>query len=168
MTTTQHDDVAFCLQQIGLDKPSWKSLVTAAWAVADKPADRLWAKWSDLPRWPEWSTPLHSAAHWVSGDSFVPDAQFEQVLRLGFPLGRTTSRETVRLAEPGRLVSWSKDESGVRSYHMWRFEPLSGGRTRVSDVEVFYGTPIAVIKPLVRARWRRLFQTSVENLIAAA
>jgi uncharacterized membrane protein len=168
MNTTQDDDVAFCLQQIGVGRPGWKTLVTAAGAIADQPADRLWATWSDLPRWPEWSTPLHSAARWANGDSFVPGARFEQVLRLGFPLGRTTSHETVRVAQPGRLVSWSKEANGVKSSHLWRFEPLPDGRTRVSNVEVFHGTPIALIKPLVGARWRRLFQTSVENLIAAA
>jgi uncharacterized membrane protein len=168
MNTTDHAGVAFCLEQIGVAKPSWKTLVTAAGAIADQPTDRLWATWSDLPRWPEWSTPLHSAARWTNGDSFLPGAQFEQVLHLGFPLGRTTAPETVRMAEPERFASWSKEANGVRSCHRWQFEPLPDGRTRVSNIEVFHGTPIGLIKPLVGARWRRLFQASVDNLIAIA
>src|SRR5262245_50259423 len=100
MTTTHDDDVAFCLEQIGITEPSWRTLVTAAQAVTDQPADRLWATWSDLPRWPEWSTPLHLAARWAGADSFTPGAKFEQVIQLGFPLGRTTSHETVRVVEP--------------------------------------------------------------------
>src|SRR5262245_57263070 len=131
MNTTHDDDVAFCLEQIGVTKPSWQTLVTAAEAVTAQPADRLWAAWSDLPRWPEWSTPLHVCARWTSGDSFAPDAQFEQVIQLGFPLGRTTSRETVRVVAPGRMASWAKEENGVRSCHVWQFKPLPDGRTRV-------------------------------------
>jgi uncharacterized membrane protein len=168
METTQHDDVAFCLDQLGIAKPTWKTLAIAAGATTDRPADRLWATWRDLPRWPEWSIPLHVSARWVSGDSFVAGAQFEQVIQLGFPLGRITSRETVRVVEPGRLVSWAKEENGVRSCHAWQFAPLPDGRTRVSNVEVFHGTPIGLIKPLVSARWRRLFQASVDSLIARA
>jgi uncharacterized membrane protein len=168
MNTTHNDDVAFCLEQLGVAKPTWKTLVTAAEATTDQPADRLWSIWSDLPRWPEWSTPLHESVHWASGDTFAPGAQFEQVIHLGFPLGRTTSRETVRVVEPGRLASWAKQENGVKSCHVWQFEPLPGGRTRVSNVEVFHGTPIGLIKPLVGARWRRLFQSCVDNLIGRA
>jgi uncharacterized membrane protein len=166
MNTTDRVGIAYCLEQIGVTEPDWKTLITAAAAVADQPADRLWAVWSDLPRWPEWSTPLHSAARWTSGDSFVPGARFEQMLHLGFPLGRTVAPETVRTVEPGRLASWSKEANGVRSCHTWRFEPLPDGRTRVSNIEVFHGTPIGLVKPLVSARWRRLFQASVDNLIA--
>jgi hypothetical protein len=168
VNTTHHTGVAFCLEQIGVATPSWKTLVTAAGAVADQPTDRLWATWSDLPRWPEWSKPLHSAARWTHGESFVPGAQFEQVIHLGFPLGRTVAPETVKLAEAGRLACWVKDTNGVRSCHLWQFEPLPDGRTRVSNVEVFHGVPIGLIKPLVKARWRRLFQASVDNLIAVA
>jgi uncharacterized membrane protein len=168
MNTTRHDDVAFCLEHLGVAEPTWKTLATAADAITDLPVDRLWATWSDLPRWPEWSTPLHLSARWASGDSFLPGARFEQVIQLGFPLGRTTSRETVRTVEPGRLVSWAKEENGVRSCHVWQFVQLPDGRTRVSNVEVFHGLPIGVIKPLVSARWRRLFQASVDNLIAHA
>jgi hypothetical protein len=168
MNTTHHDDVAFCLEQMGVAEPTWKTLVIAAEASTDRPVDQLWATWSDLPHWPRWSTPLHVSARWASGESFAPGAQFEQVIRLGFPLGRTTSRETVRVVAPGRLVSWAKEENGVRSCHVWQFAPLPDGRTRVSNVEVFHGTPIGLIKPLVGARWRRLFQAGVDNLIATA
>src|SRR5262245_25067519 len=168
MDTTDHRAVAICLEQIGVTAPTWKTLVVSAGAIADKPADRLWTTWSDVRRWPEWSTPLHVAVRWVDGDSFAPGAKFEQVIQLGFPVGRITSLETVGMTESGRYVSWSKRASGMRSCHRWQFEPLPDGRTRVSNVEVFHGTPVGLIKPLVGKRWRVLFQTSVDNLIAAA
>jgi uncharacterized membrane protein len=168
MDRSPDDPVAFCLAQIGVGQPTWKTLVTTAAATTDQPAARLWALWSQLPRWPEWSTPLHSAARWISGESFTPGAQFNQVIHLGFPLGRTSSHETVRTVEPQRRVAWSKEENGVRSCHLWQFEPLPDGGTRISNTEVFHGIPIALVKPLVATRWNRLFQTSVDNLIKTA
>ena len=41
MNTTHDDAVAFCLEQIGVAEPGWRTLVTAAQASTDRPADRL-------------------------------------------------------------------------------------------------------------------------------
>jgi hypothetical protein len=96
------------------------------------------------------------------------DAQFEQVLNLGFPVGERASRERVDKVVEGEQVMWWKDEDGVRSCHIWRFEELSGDRTLITNVEVFHGASIGMIKILVGKKWLRLFDLAVDGLVRRA
>jgi hypothetical protein len=92
-------------------------------------------------------------------------AKFEQDLNLGFPLGTITAQEKIDAIVPGESLMWCKDENGVKSCHVWRFEALSNGRTRVTNVEVFHGAAMGLVKPLVASNWQKLFEASVEGLI---
>jgi hypothetical protein len=62
----------------------------------------------------------------------------------------------------------SGDSNGIKSCHLWRFTPSRDGSTHVSNVEVFAGVTIAVLRPLVARRWNRQFQAAVDGLIRSA
>lgn len=162
------DTIAFCLREVGASRPGWKTLVIAASdTAATAPPERVWAVLEDVASWPRWS-PVHASTAWKGGDGLAVGARFDQVIELGFPVGRQTGHVTVAFAEPERRVGWTEDGNGIRSCHLWRLEPAAGGGTDVADVEVFSGLPAALLKPFVARRWRRLFRGAVEGLIGEA
>jgi len=152
------------LPPLNIVQPNWKTLAVSASREVDIPRERIWEAWTQLERWPQWSA-LHTSARWLKGNQWQAGAQFEQTLNLGFPLGSMTMTETVGSITPGQRVSWWKDEKGVRSNHVWTFETLADGRTRITNLEIFHGASIGLIKPLVARRWQRLFEDSVNRLI---
>lgn len=160
-------DIAFCLQRVGKDRAGLDTLVIAGEADTEVSGADLWATWTDLPRWPEWS-PLHRSVTTTGTEGLAAGATFDQQISLGFPIGTTTQHVTIDLLEPARRASWSGDSNGVRSCHLWSFSPLPDGGTHVSNVEVFAGLTVAMLRPLVARRWNRLFQTAVDGLIHSA
>jgi|SoiMethySBSTD1v2_1073268.scaffolds.fasta_scaffold309466_2 hypothetical protein len=118
-----------------------------------------------LEDWPKWSTPLHVSTRWIGEPGWEVGSRFEQVIDLGFPLGKTVSLETVRAVTDAESVSWWKDEKGVKSCHVWEFTALSPDRTQITNTEVFHGLFIGLVKPLAARRWQSLFEASVAGLI---
>lgn len=165
--TITEESIDFCLERVGRRKPSWSTLVVSGSALADVSPDRLWAVLADLESWSQWS-PLHRAAAWTDGNGLTLGSRFEQQLDLGFPLGRTTAQVTLAFAEPERRAGWVGDANGVKSCHLWSFARAAAAGTEVGNVEVFSGTPVGLIKPLVARRWRHAFQAAVDGLIETA
>lgn len=162
------DPITTALRKIEVEKPTWKTVIAAASQETDLPAAFLWKIWSQLETWPLWSKRLHIATRWVGKPAWEVGSTFEQNLDLGFPLGKMTSAETVRAVIPGESVVWWKAENGVKSCHIWQFETLRDNRTRITNVEVFHGTAIGLVKPFVAKRWQQLFEQSVAGLIQHA
>jgi hypothetical protein len=160
------DTVAFALQEIGVGRPSWQTVVVSAAQEAALPRQVLWDVWGQLADWPRWSVPLHVSTRWTGDPGWKVGATFEQVLDLGFPLGRTVSAETVGAVVAGERVSWWNDARGIRSCHVWDFASLAPDRTLVTDTEVFHGVVMGLLKPLAARRWQRLFASSVAGLVA--
>ncbi|MCI0712677.1 MAG: SRPBCC family protein [Chloroflexi bacterium] len=154
------------LNEMGVDEPTWKTLVVYASEETDRPREELWEMWTRLENWPDYS-PLFAGTRWIGEPGWKVGATFEQELILGFPVGAMRSKETVDELEAGRRVGWSKDQKGIKSKHVWLFEELSDGGTRITNLEVFHGTAIGLIKPLVKDRWKRLFKATVEGIINA-
>lgn len=162
------DTITIALQKIGLDRPTWKTVIAAASREADMPAATLWEVWSKLEDWSVWSKPLHVAARWTGKAGWEVGAKFEQDLNLGFPLGKITSAETVGAVVPGESVMWWKDNNGIRSCHIWAFETSGDSRTSITNVEVFHGLAMGLVRPMVVANWQRMFEQSVAGLIQRA
>jgi hypothetical protein len=160
--------VTISLQKLGIEKPSWKTVIPAASQDVEIPQGILWDTWSKLEEWPAWSKPFHLATRWVGTSGWEVGAQFEQDLNLGFPLGKITSAETVGAVVPRQSVMWWKEERGVRSCHRWEFESLSESQTRITNVEVFHGTAIGLVKPFVARKWQHMFEQAVAGLIQQA
>ena len=162
------DTVRYAMSRIGLQRPSWQTLVVSASREVALPAVALWRAFTRLETWPEWSGPLHQATRWLGGPDWVPGATFEQTLQLGFPLGRNVATVTLGAVEPARMVSWWHTDGGLRSCHVWAFDEMPRGRTRLTDAEVFDGLAVGLVEPLVAVRWRSLFAASVAGLERAA
>jgi uncharacterized membrane protein len=154
------------LRKVGQAKRDWRTLVVAGSGSSNVSAAQLWAAWSDLERWPAWS-PIHRSVKLVDAKPLSVDSSFDQELELGFPVGVQRERATFDEFEPQVRASWSGNKNGVRSCHVWRFEPTPDGGTRVHNVEIFVGTTIGLVKPFVAKRWNGLFQRSVDALITA-
>src|SRR2546430_1392893 len=116
------------LRPIGVSEPNWQTLVIYASRDVELPRETVYEAWAKLEAWPSWARPLVIQARWLDMPGWRVGARFEQTLDLGFPLSRLRSSETVSAVTPGRLVSWSKEENGVRSNHPWSFEDLPGAR----------------------------------------
>jgi len=160
--------IQYALQKIGLEQPSWQTVVVSASEEAGLPRQLLWETWMKLEQWPQWSTPLHVSTRWTGEPGWRVGATFEQVLDLGFPLGQTVSPETVGEVVEAESVSWWKDAKGIKSCHVWEFAALAPDRTRVTNTEVFHGVSIGLLKPLAARNWQRLFEASVTGLVQKA
>ncbi len=134
----------------------------------DLPPARLWATWERLEAWPGWAAPLVVETHWLDAPGWHVGARFEQVLDLGLMLGRVSSTETVGAVAAGQSASWWKDEGGIRSNHVWSFEALPDGGSRVVDLEILHGVLIGLARPLAEASWQGKFDAAVDGLILAA
>ena len=165
---SEAETIDLALQNIGIQEPTWQTVVVAASNETDVPREAVWETWSELENWPTWSNPLHVSARWLGEAGWGEGAEFEQVLTLGPPLGTITAQEKVSAIVPGERAMWCKDENGVKSCHIWQFETLSNGRTRITNVEVFHGSAMGLAKPLVANNWQQMFETSVEGLIRQA
>ena len=160
--------IQYALQKIGLEQPSWQTVVVSASEEVALPRQLLWEAWMRLEEWPQWSAPLHVSTRWIGGPGWSVGATFEQVLDLGFPLGQTVSPETVGALVDAESVSWWKNAKGIKSCHVWEFAALSPDRTRVTNTEVFHGVSIGLLKPLAARNWQRLFEASVTGLVQKA
>jgi hypothetical protein len=156
------------LQPIGLAAPSWQTVVLMATRDTDLPPARLWATWERLEAWPSWAAPLVVETRWIDAPGWRVGARFEQVLDLGLLLSRVRSTETVGVADPGRRVSWWKDLGGIKSNHIWSFEPLPDGGSRVVDLEILDGVAIGLARPFAEPGWQRRFDDAIDGLILAA
>jgi hypothetical protein len=156
------------LRPIGVGEPSWQTLVIYASRDVELPRDQVYETWSKLESWPSWSRSLVLQAHWLDLPGWRAGARFEQTLDLGFPLNHLHSVETVAAATPGQLVSWSNDQNGVRTNHIWSFEDLPGGGTRIIDCEIFQGAVAGFVRPLVEKDWQQRFEDSVSGLVSLA
>ena len=160
--------VGAAMQPIGLATPSWQTVVLFASRDTDLPPAKLWATWERLEGWPQWSSPLVVETRWLDAPGWRAGAHFEQVLDLGLLLNRVRSTETVGFVNPGRLASWWKDEGGLKSNHVWSFEPLPGGGCRIVDLEILHGVLMGLARPLAEEIWQRRFDDAVDGLIVAA
>lgn len=156
------------LRNLGVEKPAWRTLIISASQDLNVPLESIWENWSHLETWADWARDTHLSARWQGEAGWTKGARFEQVVQLGFPAGTRRSVETVEEVEPMRRVRWCRKGGGVRACHIWTFALLPNGRTRVTNTEVFHGTLIGLIKPLVAAHWESRFNASITGLAQAA
>lgn len=161
----EQNEVWYALKKIGVEQPSWKTLIVTVSRETNITPDTLWRIWCNIEDWNVWSRPLHDSAYWTKGNVWSVGTTFTQILELGFPLGKTISLETVGEVNSKKYVSWWKDERGVASCHIWKFERLPNGNTMVSNTEVFHGFVIGLMKPLIGKNWEEKFLHSVDGLI---
>ena len=155
------------LNRMGIESPSWKSLIVLNLADAEADPERVWLTWADIDNWPSMS-PLVNTTQWASGDPWRPGSEFVAELNLGLPQGSETAKNRVMSVDPGRSAEWGLSGGGLRTAHLWRFEPRQSGGVHITSVAVFHGSSMGILKPFVAKRWQRLFQAQVEGLVDMA
>lgn len=157
--------IDLALKKAGIVERTWQTAVVIASRETDIPPALLWDEWIKLENWPEWSDHLHKSTNWVSNDKWQPGNQFKQVLDLGFPIGTITSLEVIGDVEPGRKVMWWKDKDGMKACHIWKFEVAPNGKSRITNVEVFHGMAIGILKPIVIRNWQKKFDGGLDAFL---
>jgi ribosome-associated toxin RatA of RatAB toxin-antitoxin module len=155
------------LNRMGIDSPSWKSLIVLNLADAEADPDRVWRTWADIDNWPSMS-PLVNATQWTSGDPWRPGSEFVAELNVGLRGWGETVTNRVMSVDPGRSAEWGQSRGGLRIAHLWRFEPRRSGGVHIANVAIFHGSSIGVRKPFVAKRWQRLFQAQMDGLVDMA
>jgi hypothetical protein len=156
------------LRSLNVDtQPSWKTVIISASRDVEVPIEKLWETWSKLEDWPEWSA-MHASARWAGEPSWQVGAQFEQALKLGLPFMHLHSVDTVSQYCPEQEVGWCKKSGLIKSCHIWSFTMLPNKRVRVTTIEVFHGTAIGILKPIIFISWQKKFEKSILGLVNMA
>ena len=102
----------------------------------DAPPERVWQVLTDFDSYPDWNPFIRSAVG-------KPEVGAKLENRLEPPGGRAmTFKPTVLVAEPGRELRWLGRLllPGIfDGEHIFRIEPLEGGRARFIQAERFTG-----------------------------
>lgn len=152
------------LNRMGIGSPSWKSLIVLNLADAEVDPELVWLTWADIENWPLMS-PLFNATRWTSGDPWRPGSEFVAELNVGRRLGGMTANDRVMSVDTGKSAEWGQSRAGLRTAHLWRFEPRQGGGVHITSVAVFHGLSIGLRKPFVAKKWQRLFQAQIDGLV---
>src|SRR5258706_12453048 len=64
------------LRPLGVDEPSWQTLITYASRDIELPRDAVFEAWSKLESWPSWARPLVTQARWLDMPGWRVGARF--------------------------------------------------------------------------------------------
>jgi hypothetical protein len=126
----------------------------------DATPERVWEVLTDFDSYPDWNPFIRSAR-----GKAEPGAKLEN--RLEPPGGRAmTFKPTVLVAEPARELRWLGRLFLPRLFdgeHIFRLEPLEGGRTRFVQAERFRGVLVPLFGKTLE-QTRRGFEAMNEAL----
>ncbi|EFC42549.1 predicted protein [Naegleria gruberi] len=173
--TKDHKQVKYALEILKLKEPSMKTQIVGSSAIlpctnSQQTMQELYKLFQRLDLWKEWSVPLHASAQYSDDNSktLSVGTKFTQTLNLGFPVGQQVSNEQVavnEISENHAKIMWNKEEGGIAACHLWSFECLDSEKLEVTNVEVFHGMPIFLVKGLVSNRWNDLFEKSLSGFL---
>jgi hypothetical protein len=154
---------------LDLSRKTPATMIVQARAHSKASPERIWEIFSDLEKWPTWTKPLITKAKWVHGNEWLSGAQFEQTVNYGFPFSGKPSVETIKDCIPAQSVAWLKSAKGVKTIHLWYFQPNIDGTCDIVNTEVMYGQAIFFVNLIgARRKQAKMFQTVVDNLIRMA
>jgi len=163
--TGTDESIRLAFEYIGEQGPGWKSLVLSSSMESDLNKDTLWKYWMDLEEWSKWQGELVTSANWLAKPLWKIGGQFEQELNFGFPVGRGKELEIIGEFREGNRAAWWKNKGGIRTYHIWLFEDLPNGRSRVTHTLVFHGPLVGLTKIFYGGAWFSKIERSVEGLL---
>ncbi|MBI4810435.1 MAG: hypothetical protein HY800_03150, partial [Ignavibacteriales bacterium] len=134
-TPDESKAIKIVLQNMKSAEPNWQTIVVVASREVNLQKSTVWNTWINMNDWKRWAPQLVVSAEWIGSPGWIAGASFEQVLNLGFPLFKTTSTETVSTVSPERSVCWEKNTGSLQTCHLWMFEDVPNGKTRVINVE---------------------------------
>lgn len=90
-----------------------------------------------VQEWPRWNPEVKSID--IDGD-------FDRGATFRWRAGGTSLVSEVREAQRGRVAAWTGRTMGIKAVHVYRFEPLPGGGTRVTTAESWGGVVARVLR----------------------
>lgn len=157
------------LVRLGLTSLGPATLAIVATKETSLSPEQVWETWSKIDQWTRWSKPLHENARWLEGRTWEVGSKFQQIRSFGAPVGKQVTVETVREVNPGQSVSWWGGKGGsMKTCHLWFFEALPDGGTRVHSTEIFLGPIVLIFRFLLKSNVQKMFKASVEGLIKTA
>jgi len=112
--------------------------------------DAVWAIYSDVERWPEWTRSVRSLRY-VDGAELAVGAR----VRIEQPKLPTATWE-IRVVDPGQSWTWVASGPGVRTTAVHALEPVHMNATRVHQTLVQSGS-VGVIIGRVYGRLTRAY-----------
>ena len=123
------------------------------------PPEAVWAVWSDVERWPEWTASVSRVERTGAGP--LAAGQRARVRQPGFP--PATWRVTA--VEEGRGFTWVSESPGARVTGSHRIEPRDGGSR--ATLGIAFAGPIArLVGWLSRSRTERYLRLEAVGLKA--
>ena len=116
--------------------------------MIDASVDEVWAIYSDVERWPEWTASIRSVRY-VDGNALAVGAR----VRIEQPKLPAAVWE-VRAVDPGRSWTWVASGPGVRTTAVHTLEAVGANATRVHQTIVQRG-PVGYIIGRVYRRLTR-------------
>ena len=113
-------------------------------------AGAVWAIYSDVERWPEWTASVR-AVRFVEGEALAVGAR----VRIEQPKLRPAVWEVAAL-EPGGSWTWVSRAPGIRTTAVHTLEPIEANQTRVRQTLTF-GGPLGGILGRAYARLTRSY-----------
>jgi hypothetical protein len=152
------------LKILDVSEPDWQVMVIAGSHEVDGSREKVWEAFSKVDKWGNWAGPIVRTAYWKAEPEWKVGARFVQDLYLGWPLEFIRTEEKVEQVFIPDRVTYSRTVGTVRSVHFWRFEFQAGGKTKVTSVEVFHGSDIGYLRPIVEKRWQRFTDLALDGI----
>ena len=127
-------------------------------AQSDEDCMTLWNRLADLAHWPAWNSAVRTMT--VDGPPSLGT-------RFVWRAGGVTIRSQLAAFEPGAQLGWTGRTPGLQARHVWRFEPLGGGGTRITTEESFEGLLARLLPGPMRRLLERALKQGTDALIAA-
>jgi len=125
----------------------------------------LWTCFADLNKWHYWF-PALVEAEWIAGTPWTAGAQFRQIVRFGFPLGKVGGVATIIEVSASPYVAWEGRVAGIDAIHGFRFNATAGG-TEVLSRHEFYGSLALLARLLfLTRRVHRIYRAALVGLKA--
>lgn len=156
------------LDRLNLHEPDLQTMVVGSTLVTEVPPEAIWRTLTNLPAWSQWCPMTRGSVGWVEGYRWVPGAQFQHEVELGFPLGSARTVAFVERVNPGSQLVWVEQRRGAFVCRVWQIDPLPNGGSRVTCVEASRSLSTAVTRPFTVGPLQRTFEEAVERLIAQA
>jgi hypothetical protein len=122
----------------------------------------IWTCFADLNKWPHWF-PALLKAEWIAGSPWTMGAQFRQIVRFGFPLGKVTGVANIVEISAMPYVVWEGRVAEMEAIHRFHFDATIGG-TEVLSRQEFYG-PMALLARLLFTRpVHSIYQAALKGL----
>jgi hypothetical protein len=153
------------LKVLDVGEADWQVLVIGGTREVEGNREKVWEAFSRLEKWGEWGSPMIRSAYWRGEAEWKKGAMFVEDLYLGWPLELFTATEKVEQVLKSDRLTYSRTGGSVRSAHLWRFEFQPGGRTKITSVEVMYGSDIGYLRPIVEKRWQRFSDIALDGLV---